>query len=515
MVSDPDGRTAITNHIRAVDGDAEVFRWFRRLLVLPGTMVFDDVLALDGDVLRKALNAGRTADLRVLRRWAASVKFRHRVILPVVGACLLLGDRIGSDVSSEDPPAARDNFDRLVAALASDTLSTAAMPATATAGFDLLITMRHVASMLMSAGHIDRALQIGRAASAFQHRCRRHFHGTAVRVFANSWIATIGHMVVLAFLLKGQQAGLFDHDRVSIWKGSIANRYLLWLIHRESKGIEFVDRWSTFAESHGSQNLEEVDDELVDCLTACGIVADRAGDGRGAILPRPSRRLPALVRFLEAAGIPASARLVTLHCRDSGFRGDAHHDLRNADVATCLPAIAMLVQRGYRVVRIGDPSMPPLPAMDGVFDYALSELKSEELDVLLPAVATFHIGTSSGLSLVPLVFGTPCLFLNWYPFELLPWGRRNWTVLKPIRSLAGDRRIVDRAGYAAVGLIRDRRLLNSLGYDVADLDAREIGRAVEGFVSVLEDTADEPAKTGRNLSRLLVADDAGVLRELS
>lgn len=218
--------------------------------------------------------------------------------------------------------------------------------------------------------------------------------------------------------------------------------------------------------------------------------------------------------FFEASGLDPSDRLVTLHCRDSGFRRDAYHDLRNTDITTCLPAIASLARSGYRVIRLGDGSMPPMPAIDGVFDYALSELKSEELDILLPAVSEFHIGSSSGLSLVPLLFGTPCLFLNWHPFELLPWGRRNWTVLKPIKALSDHRRVLDRDSYAPLGRIRDRPLLNSLGYDIVDLDADEIGRAVTGFVAALQSGPIEPTKAGPNIGRLLVADDRGCLQTL-
>lgn len=339
IASDPCDRAAVANCIRAADVDAEVFRWFRRFLVLPGTLILEDLLVTDGDVLRKALAAGRGADPTLLRRWAGSVKFRHRTIPAVVGACLLLRGRIEPDEPLAAPLAEPDNYDRLVAALTFDALSSAAVPAAVPDAFDLILANRYVASMLLRAGYVEMSAQVGRAVSVFQHRCRRHFHGTETRVLTNNWIATIGHMVVLAFLVKGQNAGLFDYGGTRIWKGGIANRYLLKLIYLKSRNVDFVDRWSTFAENHGSQNLEDIDGQIVDCFAACGVVADRAGDVRGAILPRPGRDLPALARFFRSVR-PGSVGS-TRHPALPGFRLPArrlprpaehrHHNLSAGD----------------------------------------------------------------------------------------------------------------------------------------------------------------------------------------
>ncbi len=206
---------------------------------------------------------------------------------------------------------------------------------------------------------------------------------------------------------------------------------------------------------------------------------------------------------------------MTLHCREPGFRADGLQDLRNVEVASYLPAVRDLVERGYVVVRVGDPSMTPLPPMDGVFDYALSPLKSDDLDILLLGAARFHVGSSSGLSQVPLLFGTPCLSLNWHSCELLPWGRRNWTVLKPITRLADGRRVTDWPAYSAAGRLHSRRLLNGQGHDIAGLTAAEVRRAVADYATMLEHGDTEPARTGRNLGRVILADDRGDFHDVA
>jgi putative glycosyltransferase (TIGR04372 family) len=158
--------------------------------------------------------------------------------------------------------------------------------------------------------------------------------------------------------------------------------------------------------------------------------------------------------------------------------------------------------------------MRPLPSIEGVFDYAHSSLKTPELDIILPGAAAFHIGSSSGLSLVPLLFGTPCLFLNWYPFDMLPWGRRNWTVLKSIVALGDGRRVNSHQVYSTLGRIRERRMLNTLGHDLRNLQPAEISTAVEGFVKSLHSGARSERHSTRNLGDVLVFGDAGELRPL-
>lgn len=97
-------------------------------------------------------------------------------------------------------------------------------------------------------------------------------------------------------------------------------------------------------------------------------------------------------------------KYVCLHVRTGGFFKDhAYSEPRNATIENYVAALKELTERGYVVVRLGDPAMPPL-VMDHVLDYAHSPLRSDANDVRLIEHCEFYIGSLSG----PI--DTACLF---------------------------------------------------------------------------------------------------------
>src|SRR2546423_6561115 len=88
---------------------------------------------------------------------------------------------------------------------------------------------------------------------------------------------------------------------------------------------------------------------------------------------------------------------------------------------------------------MGDSTMVPMPAMDGLIDYAHSNEKSAAVDVFLCAKARFFIGTNSGLGLVPPIFGVPCALTNWSPIALPQWYSKDRFIPKMIYSQRAGR----------------------------------------------------------------------------
>ncbi|WP_229837487.1 TIGR04372 family glycosyltransferase [Thalassobaculum fulvum] len=507
LVREPGDVAACTAVLRRLSASRPLYDWFRRLAAL--------TIQVDGDVLRKAMEATRVVSGPELSRFANTVSVTHRLVVPFVVAAMLANRRIDYAKVAATPCAygsMRNSFERGMA-----TLSDRLVPASAREIFEIMVVKQHIRAVLLEAGHLALGNRVSENVSAFLREMRLAINGKdGPRGFTEQWTVAIGHMVLLAFLARGQQVpGLLDFAGVKVWEGPVANGYLWRRIQALVPDLEVVPRGAVFADNHSSRNLEWVEGRYVDVFEACGIIADRTGDERGAIMQRPAPDEPELRRFREAAGIGPGERIVTVHGRQAGYRPNEQHDLRNVDIESYVPALRMLVRRGYRVVRLGDSTMTPLPAIDGLVDYAVSPLKSEALDVLLPAAAAFHIGSSSGLSVVPLLFGVPCLFLNWHPFDLLPWGRSNWTVLKPIEAMADGAPVTDRQTYAAVGQMRARPLLNGFGYDARPLKASEIERAVSGYVDALEGETAVPPKSGPNIGRILVFDTDGRLRDLA
>ena len=147
--------------------------------------------------------------------------------------------------------------------------------------------------------------------------------------------------------------------------------------------------------------------------------------GRGPVVElEPEERATFRKTLAQAFGVPEEAWYVVLHVREGGYHAAghrAHEGTRNARIETYQQAIDFIRDQGGYVVRGGDPSMHPIPQQDRVIDYATSPLRSPELDILLCADCRFFIGTNSGFSLVPPIFGRPCVLTNWSPIAIPNW----------------------------------------------------------------------------------------------
>ena len=139
------------------------------------------------------------------------------------------------------------------------------------------------------------------------------------------------------------------------------------------------------------------------------------------LLPEDIERGEATLRQL---GLPEQARYVSFHCRDGGYspRDEHSHSFRNVSAESYLPAMAALRKRGIYGIRMGDPSMPPLPETDGVIDYVHSKYRSDWMDVFLCASCEFFLGSGSGLYCVAMAFGRPSGLANLSPLSTVYGG---------------------------------------------------------------------------------------------
>lgn len=144
---------------------------------------------------------------------------------------------------------------------------------------------------------------------------------------------------------------------------------------------------------------------------------------------------------LQRPGLPSDAWYVCVHCRAEGYWSEeTHQNYRNAAIETYLPAIREITARGGWCFRMGDDTMPRLPAMERVIDYAHHPLRSDRMDVFLSATCRFFIGSASGLSMVPNLFGVRSAITNLTPFSAaLPFGPCDIGIPKLVSSNA-DRR---------------------------------------------------------------------------
>jgi len=113
----------------------------------------------------------------------------------------------------------------------------------------------------------------------------------------------------------------------------------------------------------------------------------------------------------ERMGLPRDAWFVCLHVREGGYTGD-WTNIRNADITNYFGAIREITKRGGWVVRMGDPSMIKLPALEHVIDYPFLPARSAIMDVYLIKECAFYVGTGSGILDTAFLLGKPVVMTN-------------------------------------------------------------------------------------------------------
>ncbi len=482
LLDHPADPGAFAARIRTLRQGRDILAWARRYCC-----VSDE---LDALALRRILEASDALTVDDLAGWANSSSHDRRYPWAIVTAALL-ARRPGLLAKLTRNPLRfadmGDHFSRLVCAVSPRPVATSVPQSVVIAHMQLV-----TASVLLEAGHVPEYEALSARHSAFNRRTRRLASVDGYRALDRTWGSAIGHVVILAHLLAAQKLGLVADRWSCLKKDTVPNAYLFNLMSRAAGNLKFTQQDGLFFEAHASGLSEVADGRALDWFELCGLVAGAVDPARGALLSIPSEDRPALAEFLAAVGHPGGGRYVTVHCREDGFKRPGRHRARNARIQNYLPALAALVDRGYTVVRLGDPSMSRLPERRGFVDYAHSPLKSPQLDVLLVAEADFHIGTSSGLSVVPLLFGTPCLFLDWYPTTLLPWGPRTWTVLKTLADTVTGERVADPEVIRRAGKVPDTDVLAELGYSLLDQSPAEIAAAVPAYLDYLGRDAGVP-----------------------
>jgi putative glycosyltransferase (TIGR04372 family) len=334
--------------------------------------------------------------------------------------------------------------------------------------------------------------------------------GRPITFFNRFWGIAIGHIAHMDYRIRAAVlAGRTSADMFMLWPplDRVANRALLdlWRPYVTMATTETDLPYPVTALANVEENyyVKRVTDGrlLYFWQEAAELYEAWDRSGRGSLVRLPPdwhSRAPAALRDL---GVPENGWHVCLHVRASGFH--KHHRERmsslNASIASYVPAIREILSRGGTVIRMGDSSMPPLPKMKGVVDYAHSPHRADWLDVYLCATARFFIGTSSGLGYVPALFDVPCVLTNWAPVGTRPWRARDLYIPK----LHRDRRTralvpFSRSFAPPLGYVHVPRMLHGMGMELVDNSPDEISEVVREMLGRLEGnipgSADHPAR---------------------
>lgn len=124
-------------------------------------------------------------------------------------------------------------------------------------------------------------------------------------------------------------------------------------------------------------------------------------------------------RLEERLGIGKDTPVVVLHVREQGLLGLAYETHRNADIANYERAIRLLLDRGYAVVRIGDPYCKKLPFhADGLIDTPFLDSYDRIGDPYFVSRCAFMIHSYSGPAMLATAFNRPTLAVNIMPQDM-------------------------------------------------------------------------------------------------
>ena len=118
---------------------------------------------------------------------------------------------------------------------------------------------------------------------------------------------------------------------------------------------------------------------------------------------------------LEKLGMQEGQPFVCLYVRDPSFeklRCSEGSNIANADIKRFIKAILTMTERGYYVVRMGDPTMIPIEIHEKFIDYVHTPVYSELMDLYLYRHCIFWLGTQGGGRQPPLFYNRPSIVAN-------------------------------------------------------------------------------------------------------
>jgi putative glycosyltransferase (TIGR04372 family) len=327
------------------------------------------------------------------------------------------------------------------------------------------------------------------------------------RVLDETWVRHIGDAATLDYVIKQRILDGHEAQDTILYVppgGRIGNRFLLAQLVTRLRLIERAADLPFPADAVEPLHYHYQFPRLPDGGTAffwelgANIQQRWRKQGRGPLLELPGDVAARGFARLQAAGMPRGAWFVALHVRDIAWKGlnVGLQTIRNADTAAYLPAIAEIVRRGGFVVRMGDPDAPPLPPLANVIDYGRSDMRADWMDIFLIAKSRFMLGSASGPSFVPPLYGVPAVLTNWWPPGMRPWHAADIFIPKRLRRTADGQYLTLRETLAEPFAYchSPRYLAERHGVVVEDNDADVIRGAVAEMLAGLDGEAGNDAE---------------------
>ena len=193
-------------------------------------------------------------------------------------------------------------------------------------------------------------------------------------------------------------------------------------------------------------------------------------------------------RLIEI-GINPDEPYVCLIVRDGGHyksKGDIEsvgYELLNFDINDFSGVAEVLIESGFQVVRMGSGSERPFDSKpDGVVDYALSNNRSEFLDVYLAATCEFAVSTQTGPDAVCMLFRRPVLYVDVTRYCQFFFGSKlaTWSPVRLQKN--GSTLSLSEVVNSEIAWFKDPNLFSKNGISQQKTSSSELKELVESYI---------------------------------
>lgn len=234
-------------------------------------------------------------------------------------------------------------------------------------------------------------------------------------VLSNQFFGPIGHHGFLGMHLAAQEFGLIPKSpRVALVSPELRNNKLV-SIHQGN--LHFVNYqhhagWTELPNNWHCIEKPEIIRGYGEFIESYDLIdrvfTYRAVNKENPLFELDEEYLNQSYEALASFGLREDDWFVGIHIRDSGMEDD----IRNQSLTSYLPAINEIIGMGGWVIRIGGVDMRPLPNIRGLIDLTTKTNARIDLHPFVLAKSRFFIGTCSGPSWIPSLFGVPTILTN-------------------------------------------------------------------------------------------------------
>lgn len=260
----------------------------------------------------------------------------------------------------------------------------------------------------------NKKIAMIKSRAAIQH----NFETSRSCYYSSYYTRAFGHIGMLGVIAKSKILGLDgDKDHILlIDEKKVSNLCLLnylrpyFIFKKSSRRQEII-----FDVIEKPIDIVEINGKYKFYVHAQGEIDERWNkQKKDPLLKLNERDIEYGWAYLKKIGISKDSWFVTLHVREiDNRRADLQKtEPRNANIESYIKAIEMITNMGGVVIRIGNSTMPKLPKMENVVDYAHMKTKTDNMDVFLIASCRFFIGTTSGPTVIPSLFGKRVIHTN-------------------------------------------------------------------------------------------------------